>query len=63
MADAADGSRGPVVVGVDGSAEALDAIALGDRLLPFSRPTVLLTFVHPFERVAKKMPSSEYDEL
>jgi nucleotide-binding universal stress UspA family protein len=64
MADAqTDGSRGPVVVGVDGSAEARDAIALGDRLASALESTVLLTFVHPFERAAKKMPSPEYDQL
>jgi nucleotide-binding universal stress UspA family protein len=64
MAEAqAEGSRGPVVVGVDGSAEALDAIAFGDRLASVLEATVLLTFVHPFERVANKMPSSEYDRL
>ena len=51
------------MVGVDGSAEALDAIALGDRLASVLESTVLLTFVHPFERAAKKMPSSEYDQL
>lgn len=58
-----DDSRGPVVVGVDGSAEALDAIALGDRLASVLESTVLLTFVHPFEQAAKNMPSSEYDQL
>ena len=64
MAEAqADGSRGPVLVGVDGSAEALDAIALGDRLASVLETTVLLTFVHPFDRAAKMMPGSEYEQL
>ena len=64
MTDAqADGGKGPVVVGVDGSAEALDAIALGDSLASVLESTVLLTFVHPFEQAAKKMSSSEYDQL
>jgi nucleotide-binding universal stress UspA family protein len=51
------------VIGVDGSAESLDAIALGDRLASALESTVLYTFVHPFGRAAKTLPSSEYDQL
>jgi nucleotide-binding universal stress UspA family protein len=52
----------PIVVGVDGTERSRDALALAARLAePGQR--VLLTHVHPYDRLSNLLSGGEYDQL
>jgi len=52
-----------MVVGVDGSSEAADAIALGQRLARAGDARMLLAYVHPFGRLESVLSSGDYARL
>ena len=56
------GSAGPVVVGVDGSERAYDALTLA-ALLAAPEQRVLVTHVHPYGPMSNLLSSGEYESL
>jgi nucleotide-binding universal stress UspA family protein len=54
---------GPVVVGVDGSARSVDALALADRLGAALGRDVLIAHVHPYGELSSLLSGGEYETL
>jgi nucleotide-binding universal stress UspA family protein len=56
-------TRGPVVVGVDGSARSVDALALADLLGVGLGRDVLIAHVHPYGELSSLLSGGEYETL
>ena len=56
-------SRGPVVVGVEGSERSADALALADLLAPLLDQSVLIAFVHSYGDVSGLLGEGDYQRL
>ena len=56
-----DPENGPVIVGVDGSARSVDALALADLLGPALGPEVLIAYVHPYGELEGLLSGGEYE--
>jgi nucleotide-binding universal stress UspA family protein len=53
--------RSPVIVGVDGSERAIDALALADLLGPAMRCPVVVAHVHPYGQLSSVFSEAESD--
>ena len=53
--------RSPVIVGVDGSERAIDALALADLIGPALGRPVVIAHVHPYGQLSSVFSEAEYD--
>ena len=55
--------RSPVIVGVDGSERAIDALALADLIGPALARPVVVAHVHPYGQLSSVFSEAEYDTV